>query len=108
MISCTIYSGGNPNGKCGAGEESSLYWLHIHGDTVVKAQEILYASCWESIVGSIDGWKGQFLLVSYNTIVGDDANPPNFSSVAHHIVFNCKAPEKGLEDHADPPEKIPR
>lgn len=108
VISCTIPSGGNPNGECGAGEESSLYWLHIHGNTVVKAQEILYDSCWKPIGGRIDGWKGQFLLVTYYAVVSDDANPPNSSSVMHQIVFNCKAPEKGLEEHADPPEKIPR
>jgi len=103
LISCTVPSGGNPNGECGAGEESSLYWLDIRGDTVVKAQEILYDSCWKNNMGSIVGWKGQFFTATFDTTLNTGPKTDDFSTITHLLVFDCKAPEKGIHQQDSAP-----
>jgi hypothetical protein len=96
----------NPNGRCGAADESYLVWLHIHGDTVVEFQSAQYESCWKEITGSTPAWSGQFCSVTYE-MSHFDFGTNQMSETHSKATFDAKAPEKGIQIVTDPPKVVP-
>jgi hypothetical protein len=93
----------NPNGRCGAGLESYLVWLHIRGSTVTASQSAQYESCWKDISGGPPAWSGQFCSVEYEDFDSSDRGSTNTRSKAS---FDAKAPEKGIQVISQPPETL--
>ena len=95
----------HPNGRCGAGIESYLVWLHVHGSSVLASQSAHYESCWRNIEGGPPEWSSQFCVVQYERFL---YNPDTKQSsiLRSKASFDSKAPEKGLQIAEQPPELL--
>jgi len=85
-------SGSGTGGPCGAGEESTLIWLHVRGDRVIASRSALYDSCRNSAC-STGGpeWTGHLFTVEYEA-----RERGTGQLVKSKAVFDAETPEKGL------------
>lgn len=94
----------NRGGNCGGGRESFLAWLHVRGKTLVELQSERYGSCRQNIEGGEPSWTGQHCSVSFRRTESDPASKEPVV-VRTVVLFDRKAPEKGLQVTRQPAAK---
>jgi len=84
---------GFPMGYCGAGRESALVWLKLHGWKKVELRVEKYESCLYGLEPSKSGWQGN----SYGLEYADYR-----SSQSKTLAYNRAHPERGFSLTARP------